>query len=274
MATTLSTTFIQWRRTLSSIGEGAEYSGDYLRLGAGGNYVYTGYTQFTLPEAASNVTVNYIDSSSGSGGYGKKYYGLISQTENKYAKVALGNKVNINGTTVTLEPSVTTTLDSSYDIEFSVDGFFPAGTYYFYTWSEDQTGGYVQFKKTNCSLTYTAQPTYTVTFNPNGGTVSTVSKTVTNGSPYGTLPTPSRTGYSFLGWFTAATGGTQITANTTVNLTANQTLYAQWEALSILRVKHNDQWKTATEIYVKQNDAWVRATGVYTKESNQWKQSI
>ena len=69
---------------------------------------------------------------------------------------------------------------------------------------------------------------YTVSFNANGGSVSPTSKSVSKGSTYGTLPTPTRTGYSFAGWYTAASGGTQITSGTTVSLTANQTLYAHW----------------------------------------------
>ena len=43
---------------------------------------------------------------------------------------------------------------------------------------------------------------YTVTFNANGGSVSTANKSVTYGSTYGNLPTPTRTGYIFIGWFT------------------------------------------------------------------------
>lgn len=70
--------------------------------------------------------------------------------------------------------------------------------------------------------------TYTITFNANGGTVSPTSKTVTKGSTYGTLPTATRTGYTFDGWYTAASGGTKITSTTTVSITANQTLYAHW----------------------------------------------
>ena len=70
----------------------------------------------------------------------------------------------------------------------------------------------------------------TVTFNPNGGTVSPTSKTVTNGSGYGALPTPTRSGYSFDGWFTAASGGTLVTATTQVTASANHTLYAHWTA--------------------------------------------
>ena len=72
--------------------------------------------------------------------------------------------------------------------------------------------------------------TYTVTFNPNGGTVSPTTATVTYDSTYGSLPTPTRTGYTFQGWFTAASDGTQITSSTKVTITANQTLYAHWTA--------------------------------------------
>jgi len=228
MATAISTTFVQWRRTTSSTGAGAQYTDSNLRLGNGSGYTYTGHTKFTLPNQASNITVTYLDSSSGSSG--KTYYGLLTQTENAYAKVALGLSVNLNGTTVTLTPSVTAKMTSGYDITFSVNGNFAPGTYYFYTWGADQSGGYVSFAKTKCSLAYTAQPTYTVTFNANGGSVSTTSKTVTKGSTYGTLPTPTRTGHDFAGWFTAASGGTQITASSTVSITANQTLYAHWTA--------------------------------------------
>lgn len=72
--------------------------------------------------------------------------------------------------------------------------------------------------------------TFNVTFNANGGSVSTTSKTVTHNSTYGSLPTPTRTGYTFNGWYTSASGGTKITDTTKVTITANQTLYAQWTA--------------------------------------------
>jgi uncharacterized repeat protein (TIGR02543 family) len=52
--------------------------------------------------------------------------------------------------------------------------------------------------------------------------------TATKTQPYGTLPTPKRDYYTFLGWYTAATGGTKVTADTKVTATANHTLYAHW----------------------------------------------
>lgn len=46
--------------------------------------------------------------------------------------------------------------------------------------------------------------------------------------PYGELPVPTRTGYTFSGWFTAQSGGEQITADTIVALEADQVLYPHW----------------------------------------------
>ncbi|MGI6708021.1 MAG: InlB B-repeat-containing protein [Dethiobacteria bacterium] len=71
--------------------------------------------------------------------------------------------------------------------------------------------------------------TYTVTFDANGGdAASPASKTVTYAETYGDLATTTRVGYSLNGWFTVASGGTEVKADTPVTITANQTLYAQW----------------------------------------------
>lgn len=75
--------------------------------------------------------------------------------------------------------------------------------------------------------------TYTVTFDVNGGGVpSMASKSVTYDNPYGELPTVTREGYDFKGWFTEASGGNQITADTTVNITSDQTLCAHWDLIT------------------------------------------
>ena len=72
--------------------------------------------------------------------------------------------------------------------------------------------------------------TPTVTFNPNGGTVAQTNKTVIYGDPYGTLPVPSRTGYTFNGWYTSTSGDTKVTSTTKVTNGSNHTLYAHWTA--------------------------------------------
>ena len=105
---------------------------------------------------------------------------------------------------------------------------------------------------------------YTITYNGNGGTAGSANKSVgctfkswnTNaagtgtaynaGASYnanssatlyaqwqnptaGSLANASRTGYTFDGWYTAANGGSKVTAATTI--TGNTTLYAHWKAL-------------------------------------------
>jgi len=73
--------------------------------------------------------------------------------------------------------------------------------------------------------------TYTVSFDlgyPGGGNPNSME--VTYDAVYGTLPAPTRAGYRFGGWFTAESGGTQITADTLVDMTENTKLYARWIA--------------------------------------------
>ena len=74
----------------------------------------------------------------------------------------------------------------------------------------------------------TVSTTYTVTFNANGGTVSPANATTGTDGKLTSLPTPARTGYTFNGWFTAATGGTAVNTNTV--FTQNTTIYARWTA--------------------------------------------
>ena len=61
------------------------------------------------------------------------------------------------------------------------------------------------------------------------GVGNTSTKSVTYDSTYGTLPTPTRQGYTFMGWYTNTTYTTKKESTTTVNITENETLYAKWE---------------------------------------------
>ena len=71
--------------------------------------------------------------------------------------------------------------------------------------------------------------TYKVTFDANGGTTTTTEKNATYDSTYGTLPSPTRTGYTFAGWYTSATGGTKVGAGgASYTPSGNVTIYAQW----------------------------------------------
>lgn len=69
--------------------------------------------------------------------------------------------------------------------------------------------------------------TYTVTFDANGGSVTPASAETTAEGKLTSLPTPTRSRYSFEGWYTAASGGTKITTDTVFS--ENTTVYAQWK---------------------------------------------
>ncbi|MBR3790293.1 MAG: InlB B-repeat-containing protein, partial [Clostridia bacterium] len=154
-------------------------------------------------------------------------------------------KYNANGGTGTMADS-----SHIYDVEqtLTANGFTKTG-YTFAGWATSTNGDKVYDDKQSVkNLTATADATidlfakwtakeYTVTFNVNGenATVNPTSRTVTYDDTYGTfgtLPTPTRTGYTFVGWFTLANGGTQVTDTTTVKITAPQTLYAHWKAIT------------------------------------------
>ena len=112
----------------------------------------------------------------------------------------------------------------------------PSTGYNFSKWSNGSTINPMTVSRITANTHITpvfVLKSYTVTWNPNGGAVSPTSTTKTHGSTLGTLPTPTRAAtaeysYTFAGWFTAATGGTQITASTTV--TGDVTYYAHWTA--------------------------------------------
>ena len=67
----------------------------------------------------------------------------------------------------------------------------------------------------------------TVNFDANGGTVSPSSKTVAQGRAVGELPVPQYSDHTFLGWYTAADGGTEVTEATIVS-SAGTFYYAHW----------------------------------------------
>lgn len=74
---------------------------------------------------------------------------------------------------------------------------------------------------------------YTVSFNARGGSPSPGDITVTYDAEYGTLSTPTRYGFTFDGWYTGETDGTQVESSTIVQITDNQTLYAHWNTTTI-----------------------------------------
>ena len=73
--------------------------------------------------------------------------------------------------------------------------------------------------------------TATIWLDANGGTLplSASAVTVYYGHPYGDFPVPHRDYCDFLGWFTDAEGGTQITPDMVCESLADLKLYAHWK---------------------------------------------
>lgn len=106
--------------------------------------------------------------------------------------------------------------------------------YTFAGWFTAASGGTQVTATTACAGNQTVYAhwtinSYTLTYNANGGSVTPASAKLNYGAAYGTLPTPTRTGYTFGGWYTAASGGTAVSSTTTIGA-GNVTIYAHWTA--------------------------------------------
>lgn len=88
------------------------------------------------------------------------------------------------------------------------------------------------------------KPATRYNFNANGGTVSTSAKTVAAKAKVGTLPTPTRPYFAFMGWYTAShAGGSHITTTTKAPAKASTvTLYAHWAPTAMYQF--DSRWNT------------------------------
>ena len=130
--------------------------------------------------------------------------------------------ITVNGWSTNDRPYVTVnndaTLGASCSMRIDYDGVFGIGAF-------DHTVYFVVVEER------------TVNFNANGGSCSTTSATaITDGGSRVqnvTLPNATRTGYTFRGWYTAASGGTKIGDAGAAYMPASSggTLYAQWDAI-------------------------------------------
>lgn len=151
---------------------------------------------------------------------------------------------------------------------------------------------------------------YTVTYNANGGTVSTTSAQATKTTSYKfskwtgsntnitisgtsctfigsgtvtanytsststtsvTLPTPTRAGYKFLGWSTSSTATTgTYKGGASYTPEANITLYAIWGLNGLVRVYNGTEWKLAIP-YVFNGSYWQQ-TIPFVYNGSAWKQ--
>ncbi len=159
------------------------------------NSLYLEYVQITVDEKTCNSKIDRL-------------WDAISRRCVKYYGLAQGRYKCNAGTYTTLVQRASSFSSKGDYCKFSPNGYRSADT------------------GSSSSTT-----TYTATFNSNGGgTPSKSSISVSSGSSIGTLPTVSRSGYTFTGWYTTASGGSKISAST--KITSNVTFYAHWTSSS------------------------------------------
>lgn len=115
--------------------------------------------------------------------------------------------------------------------------------------SSVSANGYVYYNsnsgtqyKSSVAGSYTVpKPTYTVSYNANGGSGAPSAQTKTYGKNLTlSIDKPTRKGYNFKGWATTASGSVKYAAGGTYSDNASVTLYAVWEAITITVTFHRN----------------------------------
>jgi uncharacterized repeat protein (TIGR02543 family) len=122
-----------------------------------------------------------------------------------------------------------TVLASASPLTCTVSGLTNGTIYKFKTVAYNATGN-----ATAVSFSSTATPApYTVIYNINGGTSGAISNGSYNlGTPL-TLPTPTRSNYTFAGWYDTTTAGSLIgVAGASYSPSSNVTIYARWTGIT------------------------------------------
>ena len=138
--------------------------------------------------------------------------------KNEY--ITLANALNAP-TTGMLVGVTTQTAPTATPVAITTNGTTGDTNYFF----SDIPKYYVSFVEDHLEL----KP-ITITFDANGGTCASESARTSAGGKLAELPTATRNGYTFNGWYTLASGGENITTSTV--FTSDTTIYAQWTEVS------------------------------------------
>ena len=186
------------------------------------------YVRLTVTESSStggSATLSwvyeYYASSSAKTSVNKDYRVTIA------GDVVATGQFNINGktgwNTIASGTKVINKSTSAQTVSFSISFSFNL------TWS----GNYCGTKTASGSISVAEKTSYTISYNANGGSGAPSSQTKWYDTNI-TLSTtkPTRSGYTFQGWATSASGGVSYASGATYSGNANATLYAVWKAIT------------------------------------------
>lgn len=168
------------------------------------------------------------------------YYGLY--TKNVSVTYNLNGGVGTTPSKQTVERKVNSySIINIFDPEVQISDLQASKTgYTFNSWNTNENGTgtkYLVGNKTKLSedlnlYAIWTQNKYQVTFNTNGGS-SVENKEVTYDLAYGNLPSTTKTGYTFSGWYLDnETFKNKIEETTKVSTPNNHTLYAKWDIIT------------------------------------------
>lgn len=214
-----------------------------------------GYTYFfyiadltsfgTEPKAnePSNLKINIGTSDYPTGALTQgSYFSLKGTITSNYMITSVKGEIISNGIAVDSYTQTASTKNYSlYNSKVDLNLEFnklPAGTYYLKYTATDSSGKTVTWSSQSNMFTVGGGPTpsYTVSFDPNGGSVSPTTKTLEIGTRLTGMPTPTRTGYIFRGWAMdkidpdgSGVSVTTVVADGVWTFDKDTTLYAHWE---------------------------------------------
>ena len=200
----------------------------------------SGWTSYEIKDIKATTGHSYVGVSDGSL-KGTITSGTVTDVRLRFNTntYAIGFNSNTNETVSGMPGEQTKT----YGKDLILPTNIPTREHYeFIGWSASPTATIASYQpggtySANANATLYAvwkQKTYTITFDPNGGQLSATKKAIPYGSAYGTLPVPSRVGYTFDGWYTSAEGGSPVSASTILTEHADQTVYAHWSPMGEL----------------------------------------
>lgn len=152
------------------------------------------------------------------------------------------NVVNTNSTQYYITDTVSLSDLSDYT-GYAFDGWYDANGNKITSITQGTITSITQGTTENIILTAKWKAkTYTVTFDDIDDSTFKMegdsTKVVEYGQVYGSLPSCSRKGYRFVGWYTSKHGGTKVEAGSTMIVADNHTLYPHFEA-NTYTIKYN-----------------------------------
>lgn len=212
-----------------------------LTLEAGTTYGYKFFGVFDGVKV-SGPRMTFTTTGTPSSYYSVTFYGNESKTTSYQNWARYGETLEevFEGALPTANKKDGYVFDHWYVIENGQEVPIDAGTYFRWTQEVKVYPAYVEAVSEDDPDIILPPPdstsdeeTHHVTFMDLTNMTTYADYDIENGAAF-TLPTrtPSREGYTFVGWFTSASGGTEITAQTICDLDDDATFYARFEKIA------------------------------------------